>query len=241
MNKMLKNIAFIVLGAHVLSPNSLIFAQENVNRMAGMMSANERSYINNLTNEIQKMFMFIQEHIMNFIEDRDQSTFREYVEDFTIQMDSFDKNVMVQLNYQIEQAKSFGKSPFYRGLIIVKEVLDEFLLKMKNLRVLLEEHLDKTPDIRVAINLGRRVKEIITDFIAPEAISRLEGKLSQLRKILEEANELEMASNLANIAAAIHNLQAGPALNISESKVLLCINKKLKRKNSVRINTIRAH
>jgi hypothetical protein len=230
MNKGLMNkVALMVLGIGAIGNISCMASVDHVciDRTAGM-SDEEKAYIYDLTNAIEEMFTFFQERIMKFVDKTDATPYRTYVRTLTHKMDVFEQTEMVALASKIEQSRQQGSVTCYKGLVIVQEVLQEFMGKLNNLRAILEDYIDVRNNIRKAIELGKRVRPILIDLIDAKTIAHLEGKLDAICQLLNEAHETTLLERMLSIKKIVNNLQSGPSLKVSDAEILSCITTKLR-------------
>lgn len=217
-----------------VSPGQQLSSEKQM--LPNSLSIAEREYISSLTRDIEAMFMFIKDHIIKLVDDSkdDGSTYRAYVQEFNAKIDLFKQQVMNKLNNNVTDAQQRGKDSFYKGLIIVQEVLNEFLDRINKLQEIFNQYAEMdipvNQSFKAAVQLGKNLKPILNDIITTSTITRLKNKIIELRVVVEQAQETELAERLKNIENIIENIQIGSGDNINEIKVVYCLKKRLARR-----------
>jgi hypothetical protein len=194
-----------------------------------LLSENEKNYINSLAKDIENIFEFFQDHISTFIDPKDKTPYRDYVKALDQQVNNFEQRVMSKLTTKLVEAHANGTTTFYHGLMIVQEILDEFLTKVHKMHAVLIKYIDVRNDAKKAITLGKELEPYIKDLIDPKTICKLEAKIDRLCKLVEPASDTYLSQQLGLIKKAVDGLAMGPTTkSISGAAILNCITTKLR-------------
>ncbi len=194
------------------------------------LTQEQRVYTNKLFKESEDLFAFFQQEIELFVDIRDKTPYRKFVGDLCSRLDFFIKETVTPLRKRLEES-SEKDSPFYQGLVVVDELLTEFLGKLHNIRQVLFKYVSaKKPE--QALELAKELEPQVNAFIAPEVWNKLEAKLRQVEMLMKQIEERDIMVKLAQLKKVLEISRKGSSsLKIAPSTVVACIGKKMRNNN----------
>jgi len=187
----------------------------------------EREYIHKLIKEVEGIFGFFQQKIELFVDIRDRTPYRIFVGDLCSQLDLFVKDTVTPLKKRLEEGAE-KDSPFYQGLVVVDELLTEFLDKLHKIRQVLFKYVSaRKPE--QALELAKELEPHINPLIATEVWNKLEAKLRQVETLMKQIEEHDILIKLAQLKKVLEVSKKGSSsLKIAPSTVVACIGKKMR-------------
>lgn len=169
----------------------------------------EREYIYALANEIEGIVGFFQASITSFIDPADHTPYKRLVLSMSDKVDEFEQRVMMSLAVKLAEAKTENTPVFYKSLGLVSEILNEFLIKLNELRAILikPEYLNAHDGVK-AIKLGKELEGRCKDLLDGKLLAKFEYKIDQIFKLVNAAGEQTLSGRLSEIKMLLQNLKS---------------------------------
>jgi len=196
-------LSFAVCCCLAMNPFNLNAGQEAGFRI------DERDYIYALANEIEGIVDFFQSSITKFIDPADHTPYKILALSMSDKVNEFEQRVMMALAAKLAEAKIENTPVFYKSLGLVSEILNEFLIKLNELRVILvkPEYLNARDGVK-AIKLGKELEGRCKDLLDGKLLAKFESKLDQMYKLVSAAGEQTLSERLSEIKALLQNLKS---------------------------------
>jgi len=196
-------LSLIVFCCLAMNPLHMYAGQE-----AGFR-CDEREYIYALANEIEGIVDFFQASIAKFIDPADHTPYKKLALSMSDKVTEFEQRVMMSLAAQLAAAKTGNSPVFYKSLGLVSEILNEFLIKINELRVILikPEYLNAHDGVK-AIKLGKELEGHCKDLLDGKLLAKFECKLDQIFKLVSAAGEQTLSERLSEIKMLLQNLKS---------------------------------
>lgn len=189
------------------------------------LTSEQREYIHKLILEIEGIFSFFQHKIELFLDNKDKTPYRNFVGDLCGGVDKFKKETVQPLKQRIKD--SVVKDEFYQGLVIVDELLTEFLDKLGGMQQILLKYVSSKSE--QALKLANELQKPIQELIAKEVWTKLEAKLFQVETLMKQIEERDIMLKLAQLKTVLAASQKGSAaLKISPTMVVSFISKRMR-------------
>jgi hypothetical protein len=169
----------------------------------------EREYVYALASEIEHMVDFFKASISSLIDPADHMPYKKLVMSMSAKVDEFESRVMRSLTLKLETAEQEDTPLFYKSLVIVSEILYEFMVKINEFRTILirPEYLNAHDGVK-AIKLGKELEKCCKDLLDGKLLARLECKLDQVYALVAEAGEEPLRVRLYEIKMLLKDLKS---------------------------------
>lgn len=194
----------------------------------------EREYVSNLTKKIEIIAKFLSDTFITFTDKNDKKAYCLYVMEINTEINEFENNVLKPLAEEMRRAKTSGSKCYYDGLVLVHDVLTDFLAKINAIRPTLSEYIDK--DSSSTASLVQDLKPHLLKLTDSQVLADLQNKVDQLYTLMVTAGEQSISLQIKGIKDILGSSQINPALKKRLDPLLIftCLSTKL-RYNKIRL------
>jgi hypothetical protein len=170
----------------------------------------ERAYVHNLTTEIEDMFEFFRDNVVKLIDATDHTPYRVLVTTMSVKLDNFESRVVMVLAKKLVEVKANNPSIFQQALVVVHEILSEFMAKVKVLRnIMMQEKYLNTCEGGKSLDLCKELKQC-KEIFDGSMVAQLDEKLEKLyRLVSSKGGDQELADRIKQTKTCVKSLKGG--------------------------------
>jgi hypothetical protein len=218
----LKTIAMIVLATSSFTVAPIVTATEK-----RQLTNEEQEYIYGLIREIESVFDFFKVRLDIFFDRTDKSSYRDFVNSLCKEIDQFYNDSMKPLEYRIENYADKDE-PFYKGLVVVHELLVEFLDKLHAMRLVLYKYVSVT-DTAQAMEIAVELKPHLEALISKDVWDKLETKLGHVESLMNQIEDRDIMTKLASLKVLLKKTRSSSsAVKVTPTAFVACLTRKIR-------------